>query len=273
MGGGKKLVPRPALQLGSVLPYFSTWGAKNILLRSLAQARFPKNQQAEGFMAQLGRFLVATLMVCLSLQAMGQFRLAPGKFEGPNGCGAAEGMKVPDKILGCQLKAACNQHDACYSACMSGGMDAGEPQCQYLRCAEGGDLAGSEICTSSQYTSLKNEAVGRKASCDVKFFEKMILDNGGMHHCVQFASVYRAAVVFAGNGNFNGMKVKEVEKVVPRISDMLRGDQLDKVLSNPLEADTDPFILKRLEKAKLSAAGTIPTKNLLPVLVHSNRTP
>lgn len=195
--------------------------------------------------------------------AHGQTRVIPGDFNGPNGCGAADGMKVPDTILGCNFRAACEAHDNCYSACMNGGMTAGQPQCEYLRCLIGGDLFGSELCKTEKYTSLQGQAIGRKASCDAQFFQVMANDNAG--YCRLFARGYQAAVIFGGKGSFNGMEVP------PELRRELESspESLDRLLSYQLDPTKDGQLLEKLEAAELT--GFIPSpvdrNNRAPIIL------
>jgi hypothetical protein len=125
----------------------------------------------------------------------------------PNGCGTGwNRYLVPDriKLVGCEFKAACDAHDICYGACESGGAQAKESQCEYLRCQSGGNLHGQAICDDAQFRKLRIASVNRRAECDGKFLIKLQEINPEKPHCTLFTALYPFAVRVLGGKAFIG---------------------------------------------------------------------
>jgi hypothetical protein len=99
----------------------------------------------------------------------------------PNGCGPDGwlGTVVPQSILGCHFKEACDGHDKCYS-----------------RCLECGDLYGQATCNGT--CEDKRE---RKQACDTEFYNKLLVNNPGPH-CRLAATAYYYAVRYKGCSYF-----------------------------------------------------------------------
>lgn len=109
-----------------------------------------------------------------------------------NGCGSGvERYVVPDrlKIIGCDFKQSCDQHDVCYGACSSTLQNNMPPQCEYLRCQLGGDLYGSNICDSVKFRRLRIAAEERRAKCDAEFMVNLVKNNPGNSRCTDRKSV------------------------------------------------------------------------------------
>jgi hypothetical protein len=135
-----------------------------------------------------------------------------------NGCGAKDGIKVPDKLVGCELKAACNNHDLCYAKCLPGGQYFTAPHCQYMRCQKGGDLARTPLCQGDSFKALAVEARARRAKCDQGLLTEIKHTNKTNPMCGAVAGAYYTAVVRAGGGHFNGYEVQEVMKAVDKLT-------------------------------------------------------
>lgn len=113
-----------------------------------------------------------------------------------NGCGSGWNEPlVPDSIgpLCVDFKAACSDHDNCYS-----------------RCLPGGDNFGKPICAQ---TALEQRE-SRRSSCDTGFLESMrkscsLCDAARRPLCDGVASIYELAVRAGGKGGFNGIVVPD----------------------------------------------------------------
>jgi hypothetical protein len=99
----------------------------------------------------------------------------------PNGCGPDGwlGTVIPQSLVGCHFKEACDGHDRCYS-----------------RCLECGDLYGQATCNGT--CEEKRE---RKQACDTEFYDKMLVNNLG-GHCRLAATAYYYAVRYKGCSYF-----------------------------------------------------------------------
>jgi hypothetical protein len=103
----------------------------------------------------------------------------------PNGCGPDGwlGTVVPESVMGCQLKQACDGHDKCYT-----------------RCFECGDLFGQATCNGT--CEEKRE---RKQACDTEFYDKLLSDNPGKR-CRLAATAYYYAVRYKGCSYFRNSR-------------------------------------------------------------------
>lgn len=113
-----------------------------------------------------------------------------------NGCGSGWNEPVvPDSIgpLCIDFKAACSDHDNCYSRCLEGGTNFGKPVCAH--------------------TELEQRE-SRRLSCDSGFLERMriscsLCDPVRRPLCNGVASSYEIAVRAGGKGGFNGLVVPD----------------------------------------------------------------
>jgi hypothetical protein len=84
----------------------------------------------------------------------------PGFTPTANGCGAQDGVKVPDRIWGANFKPSCDAHDICYSTCNSSKetCDLNFLQGNVQACADAGytglALAGCEAIAGDYYLAV-----------------------------------------------------------------------------------------------------------------------
>ena len=132
----------------------------------------------------------------------------------PNGCGSGWSVYlVPDSIplAHCTFRAACDGHDDCYGKCEGRVQDRRAPQCEYLRCREGGDLYNSPRCQSDpKFAKLDREAQKRRSKCDAKIGAKIREINEGKPVCQAFAYVYENAVKRFGDPYFKGIRISSL---------------------------------------------------------------
>ncbi len=132
----------------------------------------------------------------------------------PNGCGSGWSVYlVPDSIplAHCTFRAACDGHDDCYGKCEGRVQDRRAPQCEYLRCREGGDLFERPLCQSDpKFAKLDREAQKRRSKCDVEIGAKIREINAGKPVCQAFAYVYENAVKRFGNPFFKGLRISSL---------------------------------------------------------------
>lgn len=127
-----------------------------------------------------------------------------------NGCGTGwNTWLVPDSIpvLQCTFEQACNGHDVCYGKCEGKVRDTSAPECEYLRCREGGDLVGTSRCNGSDLTmaALLGSAQQRRLGCDNRLSLSIRTQNQGKPVCQAFGLVYRFAVRQWADGAFRGI--------------------------------------------------------------------
>ena len=135
-----------------------------------------------------------------------------------NGCGAKNGTKVPDNLLGCKLKMPCDNHDLCYSRCLEGGSDFTAPHCQYMRCKAGGDLTGNSTCRGELFVQLAVKAQERRRVCDLTLLKEIKDSNSHKPLCGAVAGGYHTAVNLGGGGHFNGYEVQELMKAINKLT-------------------------------------------------------
>lgn len=132
----------------------------------------------------------------------------------PNGCGSGWSIYlVPDSIplAHCAFRAACDGHDDCYGKCEGRVQDRRAPQCEYLRCRDGGDLFKQTICQSDpKFAKLDREAQKRRSKCDAEIGAKIREINEGKPICQAFAYVYENAVKRFGDPYFKGLKISKL---------------------------------------------------------------
>ena len=131
-------------------------------------------------------------------------------FSAVNGCGTGwNTWLVPDSIpiLQCTFEQACNGHDLCYGKCESKALDKTAPECEYLRCRDGGDLVGTPRCNGSDLVmaALLGAAQQRRLSCDNRLAQSIRAQNQGKPVCQAFGLVYRFAVRTWADGAFRGI--------------------------------------------------------------------
>lgn len=130
-------------------------------------------------------FVISILFSCVSLAK-----------DFNNGCGSGWNEPiVPDKIitLGVDFRAACAEHDNCYSKCLDGGENYNKP-----------------ICNQTSEEKKEN----RRLICDEKFLQdaedKCANDNVLLRPlCEGVATIYKIAIRTGGKGSFNGDEVPE----------------------------------------------------------------
>lgn len=127
------------------------------------------------------------LLVFFSLCALGGIagaQVTPIQCK-PNGCGPGGwlGVLVPNTPVGCDFKAACDQHDICYGKCIGG-------------CSP---IAGTPAC-DGDCKARKPE----KEKCDRAFVFKMKADNPGTWMCEKVADDYYWFVSNCGCSFFQG---------------------------------------------------------------------
>lgn len=125
-----------------------------------------------------------------------------------NGCGSGWSVHlVPDRfpLAACEFRASCDRHDICYGRCFGMEKDSRAPHCEYLRCKEGGDLAGKAECNNNKFESLRQHAARRKLTCDSQFYTDIATTNGDRPVCRAFAAIYSRAVKWFGDGAYEGM--------------------------------------------------------------------
>lgn len=118
-----------------------------------------------------------------------------------NGCGTGwNRYVVPDrlKIIGCEFKQSCDNHDRCYGACSHGAPGSALPQCEYLRCEANGDLFGTKTCDGIRFKRLRIKAEERRAKCDANFMVDIPKLNPGNARCTLFSAIYPSAVRILG---------------------------------------------------------------------------
>lgn len=142
-----------------------------------------------------------------------------------NGCGSGwERYVIPDRlnIIGCDFKQSCDNHDACYGACMSRAQQVSSPQCDYLRCERGGDLFGLKTCDGIRFKRLRVAAAERRAVCDANFMVDIVKLNPGNARCTLFSAIYPSAVRVLGARAFVGVDALDIswteEQKVPYAS-------------------------------------------------------
>lgn len=149
--------------------------------------------------------MITRLLLAIALQVL-IWPLAHGQSATrPNGCGSGwERFIVPDriKLIGCDFRASCDQHDLCYGACGTYESGKSPPQCEYLRCKEGGDLYGKEECDSIKFRRLGITAEQRRVKCDADFMINIVANNPGNARCELFSAVYPFAVRVLGSKAF-----------------------------------------------------------------------
>jgi hypothetical protein len=103
-----------------------------------------------------------------------------------NGCGPSGwlGTAIPNRIANCTFKAACDNHDVCYS-----------------RCESCGDLHGKPECSGT--CEMKRE---RKTKCDADFRNQIVQANLGKSHCQAAATAYYLAVTYGGCAYFRSIR-------------------------------------------------------------------
>ena len=103
-----------------------------------------------------------------------------------NGCGPSGwlGTAIPNRIANCTFKAACDNHDVCYS-----------------RCESCGDLHGKPECSGT--CEMKRE---RKTKCDADFRNQIVQANLGKSHCQAAATAYYLAVTYGGCAFFRAIR-------------------------------------------------------------------
>ncbi|NCT84021.1 MAG: hypothetical protein GXC94_12795 [Comamonadaceae bacterium] len=129
-----------------------------------------------------------------------------------NGCGSGwNRYLVPDslRIVGCNFRPACDAHDICYGRCTVFKPGSSPPQCEYLRCESGGDLAGKPICHSTSFRDNRLAAEERRVKCDAAFMVDIVRSNPGNARCELFSGLYPFAVRVLGAKNFMGMDGSE----------------------------------------------------------------
>ena len=126
-----------------------------------------------------------------------------------NGCGTGwNRYLIPDKlkIIGCNFRPACDAHDVCYGRCFGFTLGSSPPQCEYLRCERGGDLAGQSACDSVAFRENRLAAQERRVLCDAAFMVDISRTNPGNARCDLFSGLYPFAVRVLGAKNFLGME-------------------------------------------------------------------
>lgn len=129
----------------------------------------------------------------LSLSLFASWAQAQGVLPGRqvNGCGPDKvGFLVPDNIGRCKLKSACDRHDLCYGACLPGGQ-----------------LEKTGVCGTGE-----KAAEARRSTCDARFYDDIVADNQG--ECGRWAMVYQFFVSKAGSCCFNGLPIRDFERIV-----------------------------------------------------------
>ena len=105
--------------------------------------------------------LLLLLLQCTSARADDAKKNAELLKSQPNGCGSGWSVYlVLDSIplAHCTFRAACDGHDDCYGKCEGRVQDRRAPQCEYLRCRQGGDLFKQPACQSDpKFAKLDRE--------------------------------------------------------------------------------------------------------------------
>ena len=144
----------------------------------------------------------------------------------PNGCGSGWSVYlVPDSIplAHCTFRAACDGHDDCYGKCEGRVQDRRAPQCEYLRCREGGDLYKQPRCQSDpKFAKLDREAQKRRSACDKEIGAKIRKINAGKPVCQAFAYVYENAVKRFGDPFFKGIRISSLLQSKEEYDDAIR---------------------------------------------------
>jgi hypothetical protein len=131
----------------------------------------------------------------------------------PNGCGSGWSVYlVLDSIplAHCTFRAACDGHDDCYGKCEGRVQDRRAPQCEYLRCRQGGDLFKQPACQSDPKFAKLDREVKRRSKCDAEIGAKIREINEGRPVCQAFAYVYENAVKRFGDPFFKGLRISEL---------------------------------------------------------------
>jgi len=103
-------------------------------------------------------------------------------------CGSGFTEKwVPDQLFGCKMTNACQAHDVCYGKCDPGGSRYATPYCQ-----------------KSEFSVPRFLA---KMTCDGDFLSAIAEANKNQWQCNALAGIYTTAVVFGGQGPFNGRPI------------------------------------------------------------------
>jgi hypothetical protein len=141
--------------------------------------------------------LLLSLGACYSVRA-----------QGTNGCGTGwNRYLVPDriKIVGCDFKKACDNHDICYGQCSRFSVGGSPAQCEYLRCERGADLFGKQECDSVAFRENRIAAQERRSICDAAFMVDITRTNPGNQRCDLFSGFYPFVVRVLGVKHFLGM--------------------------------------------------------------------
>jgi hypothetical protein len=131
------------------------------------------------------RHSALTIVISLFLATVGSARSEAQTCQA-NGCGPSGwlGTVVPNRIANCTFKAACDNHDVCYS-----------------RCESCGDLHGKQECDGT--CEMKRE---RKTKCDADFRNQIVQANLGKSHCRAAATAYYLAVTYGGCAFFRAIR-------------------------------------------------------------------
>jgi hypothetical protein len=176
-----------------------------------------------------------------------------------NGCGTGwNRFLVPDriKIIGCDFKKACDNHDVCYGQCSKFSAGSSPAQCEYLRCEKDGDLFAKQECDSVAFRNNKTAATNRRAECDGAFMVDITKTNPNNPKCDLFSGLYPFAVRTLGRKNFLGMEDAEQ----PSMSDADQSryaDAINKLLST-WPTDKQAMLAKQIREGKANVDLTQP---------------
>ena len=198
---------------------------------------FSENQQNGALM--LSRIIV----FFLALIAFSSGGLLHAQTAQPNGCGSNFSQYiVPDRLLGCEMKASCDAHDVCYGRCISAEQIANDQVCFYRTCETRGANAGKSVCSRMELQKMKQARDDRRLGCDEKFFDHIKENNSSKAVCRVIGKVYRKGVKVLGNSSFFGTTV-----AVERLSDQERAAYKTALNEFFLNANESEIIALELE--------------------------
>jgi hypothetical protein len=184
---------------------------------------------------------VVRLLALIASLAWGAQALAQSP--DPNGCGSKLSQYVvPDRLIGCELKGACDAHDVCYARCITNSQIANDKACFYRTCEPGGRNAGTSACSDMKLAEMMQARDVRKVKCDGKLFGDIKDNNKQRLVCRAIGLAYETAVLVLGSGSFMGTTVS-----VGDMSNQQRleyKEALDAFFANANEADLADFEAK-----------------------------
>lgn len=185
----------------------------------------------EYFVRYLGAMVILCTMGLLEPSSgQGQGKSSASRSQCTNGCGPSGwlGSAVPDWIGKCQLKAACDNHDICYSRCTK----------------DCGDLFGKTECDGDCGARRV-----RKRGCDAALEKEIVAFNPGSD-CATYARAYRLAVSHFGCAFFRGFgpenEMTRKERFERNFTEALKAVQYEKEHPGTIDISGNRETLEKL---------------------------